>query len=455
MPELSDDLAFLFLCLLGRDDRFLACGSPVVVHCRLGDDCRVAIELGVGEQPGGLGEVEDVEEELAVVVPQPGAATDDLLELHDGVHHAGEDDVLAGRGVHAGGQELGRREDDGRGRLHVLEPAQVTDADVALVGGHPADIVGVLPDQVGVEVVQLPAHLVGVLLVHAEDDRLGEAVGPLEEVGDAAGDGLGAGAEGDDPLEVLGLVLLVGDLPPVAVKFARVRSPAEGIVGGDDAVDAVGGEEAVLDTLAQGVDVDRLAEVGVGVHVRVALGRGGHPELEGGLEVVQDLPPGALVSGATPVALVHDDQVEEVGRILTVEPRAAFVLGDRLVDGEIHLPPLADFAVGDLEPRIAEGDEVLVLRVVHEDVAVGEVEDSRFSLRLPLAVPHGVPQHPAYLERNERLARARRHREQHPLSPPEDRLHDPMDGDLLVVAEVLLGLMVAGRKELHRCPVVR
>ena len=30
---------------------------------------RLAVEIGVGEQPGGRGEVEDVEEELAVVVP--------------------------------------------------------------------------------------------------------------------------------------------------------------------------------------------------------------------------------------------------------------------------------------------------------------------------------------------------------------------------------------------------
>ena len=342
LTELPGDLGFLAHRLLGRDHLLVACGHPLVVHRHLGHDGRVAVELGVGEEAGGLGEVEDVEEELAVVVPEPGAATDDLLELHDGIDDAGKDDVLAGRGVHARREQLGRGEDDRRGRLHVLEPAQVTDADVALVGGHPADVIGVLLDQVGVEVVQFPPHLVGVFLVHAEHDGLGEAVGPLEEVGDAAGDGFGAGAEGDDPLEILGLVLLVGDLPPVAVQLAPARSPAERVVGRDDAVDAVGGEEAVLDALAQGIGVDGVAEVGVSVHVHVALGRGGHPELEGGLEILQDFPPTALVPGTAPVALVHDDEVEEVGRILAVEPWSAFVLGDRLVDGEVHLPPLAD-----------------------------------------------------------------------------------------------------------------
>ena len=93
-------------------------------------------------------------------------------------------------------------------------------------------------------------------------------------------------------------------------------------------MDAVGGEEAVLDALPQAVGVDRVAEVGVGVHVIVALGRGGHPKLKGGLEVLQDLPPTAFVPGTPPMALVNDDQVEEVGRILAVEPRTAFVLGN-------------------------------------------------------------------------------------------------------------------------------
>ena len=69
-------------------------------------------------------------------------------------------------------------------------------------------------------------------------------------------------------------------------------------------------------------------------------GRGRHAELEGRLEVVQDLPPVALVPGAAPMALVHDDEVEEIGRILAVEARPALVLGDGLVDGEVHLPAL-------------------------------------------------------------------------------------------------------------------
>ena len=154
-------------------------------------------------------------------------------------------------------------------------------------------------------------------------------------------------------------------------------------------MDAVGGEEAVVDALAQAVGVDRVAEVVVGVAVVLAQRRRGHADLEGGLEVFEDLAPVALVAGAAAVALVDDDQVEEVGRVLAVEARAALVLGDRLVDGEVHLAALDGLAACDLPAGVAERGEGLVLRVVDQDVAVGEVEDARPAV-LAGAVPARV-----------------------------------------------------------------
>jgi hypothetical protein len=111
----------------------------------------------------------------------------------------------------------------------------------------------VLPHQVRAEPGQGGAHLVRVLLVHAEDDRLGEGVRLAEEFGQAAGDGVGAGLQRDDLLEVVRVVLLVGDLAAVAVEIALARAPAGRVPLGDDAVDAVRGEEAVVDALAPNV----------------------------------------------------------------------------------------------------------------------------------------------------------------------------------------------------------
>jgi hypothetical protein len=108
--------------------------------------------------------------------------------------------------------------------------------------------------------------------------------------------------------------------------------------------------------------IHRLAEVGVGVHVVLALGRGGQAQLHGRREVVEDAAPVALVVGAAAVALVDDDEVEEVrrvlakvGRWLTILRRAAH---EGLEDGEEdaavlrHLALLADVVGRDAHQRI-------------------------------------------------------------------------------------------------------
>ena len=136
----------------------------------------------------------------------------------------------------------------------------------------------------------------------------------LQEVGEVPGDRLGARAQRDDPLEVLRPILVVGNLAAVAVELALARPPAGGVPVGDDAMHAVGREEAVVDALPQAVGVDRVAEVAVGVAVVLAQRRGRHAELVGRLEVLEDLAPVALVAGAAAMALVDDDEVEEVAR---------------------------------------------------------------------------------------------------------------------------------------------
>ena len=82
----------------------------------------------------------------------------------------------------------------------------------------------------------------------------------------------------------------------------------------------------------QRVGVDRVAEV---LDVRDVLGflrRGGQADLRGRREVVEDLAPGGVVGGAAAMALVDDDQVEEVGRELLVDVLLFLGAGDGLVE---------------------------------------------------------------------------------------------------------------------------
>src|SRR5206468_2049540 len=107
-------------------------------------------------------------------------------------------------------------------------------------------------------------------------------------------------------------------------------------------------------------------------------------------EVLQDLAPVALVLRAAPVALVHDDQVEEVARILLIQTRPPFIPRDGLVSGEVHLAAVDRLAVLDLVARVGEQSEILVLRVVDQDIPVRQEEDAWVPIAsggIPAAAP--------------------------------------------------------------------
>jgi hypothetical protein len=150
--------------------------------------------------------------------------------------------------------------------------------------------------------------------------------------------------------------------------------------------------------------------------------------------VLEDRVPVGLVAGAAAVALVNDDQVEVVGRVVAEDPERLAAVGQRLVERKVDLPPGLRLAA-DLPDRIAEHrPELPGDGLIDEDVAVGEIEDSRLALRAPVA----RPELPDDLEREEGLAGARRQREQDALAVfAEDRLQRALDGDLLVVARLL------------------
>ena len=185
--------------------------------------------------------------------------------------------------------------------------------DVALVGGDPADIIGILRDQIGVQIVQGDAHLAGMFLIDAEDDGFGETVGLLQKLGQMPGDGLGTGAQGNDPFEILGLILVVRNDPAVAVQIVLAGTPAGGVPFGNDTMHPVGRQKAVIDALPEAVFVERVAEVQIGVAIVRAQRGGGHSQLTGRLEVIENPTPGTVVTGAATVALVHDNQIEEFG----------------------------------------------------------------------------------------------------------------------------------------------
>ncbi len=64
-------------------------------------------------------------------------------------------------------------------------------------------------------------------------------------------------------------------------------------------------------------------------------GRGGETDLRRRGKVLKDFPPCGILRRTAAVALIDDDQVEEVARKLTVEFLALLGAGDRLIEGKV------------------------------------------------------------------------------------------------------------------------
>ena len=226
-----------------------------------------------------------------------------------------------------------------------------------------------------------------------------------------------------------------------------LRPPAVEVLVEVDADDLVGGEEAVLDALLERVGVNRVAEV-IDVRDRPGfLRRRGQADLGGGGEILEDLSPGGVLRGASAMALVDDDQVEEVGRELLVDVAGLLGAGDGLVERQVDLVGLVDLSLLDLGHRRAERLEVVRLGLVDQDVAVGEEQDA--------LLDPGLPEPPDDLERGVGLAGAGRHDQQDAVLSVGDCLDRAVDGVELVVTGRLAGAVVVVALGDDRQPIRR
>ena len=237
----------------------------------------------------------------------------------------------------------------------------MADSDVSLIRRHPADIIRILRHQIRIQVVKSAAHLIDVLLVYAKDDGLGIAIGIPHELRQMACDGLRACPQGDDSLEILGLVLPVWNLVAEAILHSLRRPPARSIHIGHNAMDPVRRQESVLNSLPQAVGINRVAKIVIGIAVVIPQRGCRHSQLISGLEIFQNFAPVALIPGAAPVALVYYYQVEEIRLVLPEEARTPLILGQRLVDGKVHLRLLIAWPFSIVQRASPKGAKVLSL----------------------------------------------------------------------------------------------
>ena len=140
------------------------------------------------------------------------------------------------------------------------------------------------------------------------------------------------------------------------------------------------------------------------------------------------------------MALIHDDQVKEVRGEQFAEVLLIVVSHQLLVEGEVHLVggdgAGVIFGHVDLVGNLLQRGEVLLDGLVHQDVAVRQIE----YLALHAAFQKPVDD----LKGGIGLAGSGGHHQQQPLLAPGDGVHRPVDGNPLVVPgriSVLAGIV--------------
>ena len=387
---------------------------------------RLAVELRIREMAGCAAKVHQREIEFSGVLVDAGAASDNLLELGHGADLAVEDDEPAGLNVDAGGEQPRGGDQHGVSGFRVDEVAELR-LPFGIAAGDAHDVAVVTVHEVGVLVDEGLAHAGGVLPIHAENDGLLKGIAGFgQEPGDLAGDELGPFVQHEVAVEIPGVVDAILDLHAVAIQLPFLGAVALHVAVDVDPDDLVGGEEAVLNALLEGVGVNGRAEVmDVGDVARLP-GRGREADLRGGGEVVQNLAPGGIIGGAAAMALVDHDEIEETGRKLAKNLLVLLRPGDRLIEAEIDFIGGVHVALRKLGHDVAEGLEVVDSGLVDQDVAIREEQDALLAARLP--------QPPDDLKGGVGLARSRGHDEQDAVAALGDGLDGGVDGIGLIVA---------------------
>ena len=369
-----------------------------------------------------------------VLHAQAGTAADNLFELGHGTDHLIQHDQLGHLAVGSGGEELGGRGDD---RVLCRDGDEIVQLALAvLIAAGDADhIIRILLHHVGVAVDERNAHALGRLFGGAEDDRLGHAVRGLQIGRDLGCHLVDAVLQDDVGIVIAVVVDAVRDRVAEIIQLIPARPPAVGDIGLN--VDYLeGSEKAVLNPLLQAVGIHRIAEIRNVGNVLRLFGRGRHADLGSRGKILQDPAPTALLLGRTTVTLVYDDEVKEIrfeklGKMLLI-----VVAHQLLIQGEIDLVGSNGAGVVpgniDLVNDLLQRGEVLLDGLIHQDIAVGQVENLTLQAALQQAVDD--------LKGGIGLSGAGGHHQKQAGLPAGDGIQGAVDGDALVIAGRIGGL---------------
>src|SRR3990170_2663149 len=109
------------------------------------------------------------------------------------------------------------------------------------------------------------------------------------------------------------------------------------------------------------------------------------------MEIIQYFVPAPFWICASPVALIHDNQVKEISRILAIQSWSPFTVINRLVNRKEHVMACINHTL-DFMPRLTEDSKVFAVRVINQEITVSQEQNLRPASTNPFTGPTHVPE---------------------------------------------------------------
>ena len=357
-------------CTIRRSRRFRTSCTKARVHLN------GAVPLRVGEQPRYIAEIHHNKMGLSILLPQAGAAPDDLLKLSHRANHLIQNDQLGHLTVGPGREQFRSSCNDRILGRHRDKIAQFLFA-ILIAAGNAHHIIRVLLDHVRIQIDQRPPHPLSGIFRCAEHNRLGHTIGAFQVACDFGSYLLNAVFDDNVIVVVAVGINPIRDLIAVDVPLSLSGTPAIANVRHD--IDHLEGrKKSILNAFLQAVCIDRLPEIVQIGNILGFLGGGRHTDLGGRLEIFQNPAPAAFLFSRASVTLIHNDQIKEI-RLKQFTKMLLIVIPYKLlIQREIHL-------VGgngtwiilchiDFVNRLFQWSKVLHDGLIHQNIAICQIE---------------------------------------------------------------------------------
>ena len=236
------------------------------------------------------------------------------------------------------------------------------------------DVARILLAQVCIQIDQEASHGFCLFNISTKNYCLGHSADLLEHLGDTLCYNFPTFRESDVSAYVLALIQPLGYLSAQQVFLIVIRLESLKVNAYITVGHSIRSEETILYSLQERIGKYWLTEIIKIIGSCLSLGRSGHADLSGRVEILQDLAPCTVIFRTPTMAFIDNDKVKEGWLDLFEWIFNAFFIGHQLmIQCHVHLIGRINGCSLYFSHDFLERFEVLYHRLVYQNVTVGKI----------------------------------------------------------------------------------